>query len=161
MNNLSFYKNNNIKNKRDYVFNSLWIYKLINNLKGHTNSVKIEKISYNSFIYLKKYYKIPVPLIIFRFLKTQKLLFKTTKVKVGGRIYQLPTSFNEFNRYSIQTRLILKEIRLKKTTSFSNKFIELLNSNILNLQSVSIKNRNEIYKTLVSYRGYLHYRWRV
>jgi ribosomal protein S7 len=159
--NLFIFKRNTRKSKRDTVFNSLWIYKLINNIKKHTHSTKAERLVYKNFSYLKRYYKINIPLITFKLIKTQKLLFKITKVRIAGRIYQLPISLNEFNTYSTSFRDVLKQLKLQRLSSFTTKFIDLFNNSILIQQNANSKKRQEIYQTLTAYRGYLHYRWRV
>jgi ribosomal protein S7 len=159
--NIFFFKRINKKSNRDSVFNSLWVQKIINNIKKHISIAVAEKLVYNTLSYLKKFYKINIPILLFKLIKNQKLVFKTTKVRVAGRSYYLPIGFNEYNRYAMSFRELIKQITLQRTNSFVVKFLELINNNLILQQNASTKKRQEIYGALSDHRGYLHYRWRL
>jgi ribosomal protein S7 len=153
---------NFIKTKfnKDLFFNSLWVSKIINISTKHTIKHKIENKYYKTFYNLKIYYKIPPILYIYNTLRKQKLLFKILKVRVAGRIYQLPTNFNFFNRYSTALRWLILNISKYGNFNFSDRVTKYLINDSLTKNNITDKTRLEIYKTITSYRGYLHFRWR-
>lgn len=161
-NSLTFYfKRSSKKINRNIVYNSLWVQKFINNLKSHIMNRTIEKLFYASLIQAKQFYKVPIPILLFKFIKTQKLLFKIAKVRKAGRLYQVPIGFNEFNRYALPLRSTIKQLRNQRTATFMSKLLTLLNINLISQNTPHEKSKNEIYSSIVAYRGYLHYRWRL
>lgn len=148
------------KFNKDFIFNSYWISKLINNSKKHTLKHKIENKYYKTFSQIKKFYKIPILLFLYNTIRHQKLLFKISKVRVAGRIYQLPNSFNFFNRYATCFKWLIKTITEKGTINIGDRITKLIINENITKNNITTKTRNEIYLSITSYRGYLHFRWR-
>jgi len=151
---------NRTKYVKEYIFNSFWFSKIINVLTKHTMKNKIEKKVYKSFKFFKFYTKVPPLLLTFNTIRHQKLLFRILKVRVAGRIYQLPTNFGNLNRYSTSLRWLLTNVSKKGTSMFSDRFLKfLINDNFVK-NNTTDQTRTEIYKIITSFRGYLHFRWR-
>lgn len=146
------------KNTNNLIINSFWLKKIINILIKHTYHAKIECIIFKTCKYLKYFTKTPITIELYQYIKMQKLLFKILKVKIAGRIYQLPTNFDFFNRYATLLRNTLKNKII--SNNISNKFSILFSSQLFQKNSISEKIRDEIYKNATVYRGYLHFRWR-
>lgn len=149
-----------IKFNKDFFFNSLWISKIINLSTVHTMKHKIENKYYKTFTNLKIQHKIPVLFYIYHTIRKQKLLFKILKVRVAGRIYQLPTNFDFFNRYATALRWLILNISKNGNFNFSDRVTKYLINDSLIKNNITDKTRLEIYKTITSFRGYLHFRWR-
>ena len=145
---------------KDFIFNSFWISKIINISKKHTMKHKIENKYYKTFSQIKKLYKIPSIFFIYNTIRNQKLLFKIIRVRVAGRIYQLPNNFDYFNRYSTALKWLIISIMKKGTSNIGDRIAKfIINENLIK-NNLTDKTRNEIYKIITSYRGYLHFRWR-
>jgi hypothetical protein len=126
----------------------------------HKLKQKLEKYFLQYLFLLKLYYKIPSFILIINLLKKQRLMFRIINVKVASRIYTLPTILSYYNRYLMSLRLLIKLLRPNFTKNFFYNISLLLLTESSNKNINIEKIRNNIYKTIASYRGYLHYRWR-
>jgi ribosomal protein S7 len=149
-----------IKLKKNLVFNSFWLSKIINILTKHILTQKIENKIYKTFSVFKIKKKLPALFFTYNTIRNQKLLFRILKIRVAGRIYQLPNNFDFFNRYNVALKILLKNIYIKGISSFSERVSRYLLLETFIKNNVTDKLRNEIYKTVGSFRGYLHFRWR-
>jgi len=149
-----------LKLKKNLIFNSFWLAKIINMLTKHTLTQKIENKIYKTFSVFKIKKKIPALFYTYNTIRHQKLLFRILKIRIAGRIYQLPNNFDFFNRYNVAFKLLLKNIYLKGINSFSERLSKYLLLETFIRNNSTDKLRNEIYKTISSFRGYLHFRWR-
>lgn len=148
------------KYNKDYQSNSFLISKIINILKKHTIKNKIENKLNKIFSLIKIQLKVPLNVVIYNNIRHQKLLFKILKVKIAGRIYQLPTNFGFYNRYATSLIWLLKIITDNAPVNLINRFTKIFIYDSFTKNNTTDKTRNEIYKTITSYRGYLHFRWR-
>lgn len=155
--NLNFEKN---KFNKNFVFNSFWVSKIINISTKHNIKHKIENKYYKTFSQIKKTYKIPSLFFIYNTIRNQKLIFKIIKVRVAGRIYQVPNNLDYFNRYSTALKWLMISVLKIGTTNIGNRITKLIINENITKNNLTEKTRNEIYKIITSYRGYLHFRWR-
>ena len=146
-------------NSPRYLYNSIFIKKLINGLARAGKVQKIEKALFQSLANLK--FRISLnPLVLFLFLLNEiKPCIVLKSLRLGSVVYQIPTPLVFRKQLFSSIKLLVNLVKTSKQAISINKKIELELSLILQGKSSLFKVNQVLYKTASNARAFAHYRW--
>lgn len=145
-------------NSPRYLYNSIFIKKLINGLARAGKVQKIEKALFQSLANLK--FRISLnPLVLFLFLLNEiKPCIVLKSLRLGSVVYQIPTPLVFRKQLFSSIKLLVNLVKTSKQAISINKKIELELSLILQGKSSLFKVNQVLYKTASNARAFAHYR---
>jgi|SRR6185503_8588660 len=145
-------------NSTRYLYNSIFIKKLINGLARAGSVQKIEKALFQSLVNLK--FRVYLnPLVLFLFLLNEiKPCIVLKSLRLGSVVYQIPTPLVFRKQLFSSVKLLVNAIKTSKQVMSLDKKIEAELSLILQGKSSLFKVNQVLYQTASNARAFAHYR---
>lgn len=146
------------RNNYKYLYNSVFIKKLVNNLAQAGKVQKIEKALFQSLANLK--FKVYLnPLVLFLFLLNEiKPCIILKSLRLGSITYQIPAPLVFRKQLFSSIKLLSNAVRMSRHSMSIDKKIEVELSLILQGKSPLFKVNQVLYQTASNARAFAHYR---
>jgi len=146
------------RNNYKYLYNSVFIRKLVNNLAQAGKVQKIEKALFQSLANLK--FKVYLnPLVLFLFLLNEiKPCIILKSLRLGSITYQIPTPLVFRKQLFSSIKLLSNTVRMSRHSMSIDKKVEVELSLILQGKSPLFKVNQVLYQTASNARAFAHYR---
>jgi ribosomal protein S7 len=150
------------KSKKDYIYNSYWLNKLINNFMKNGEKIKAEQIIYQGLKGIKKKSKLKhTPLLLlFEALEFIKVDIEVVKKKIGKTDYFIPHPTTSVRQYKTALKWFQEACKKQKSASTSNHITTEVIDIVQNKRSYSLLKKKKLYEIVVYFRTHLHYRWK-
>ena len=146
-----------------YLFNCQWLYKFISCLSFNGEKFKIERLVYNTFLFLKKFLNINGLLLLLEVLEQLKPWIGL-KLRRGlkQRKYQIqahPVILTTNIQYKKAIYWLVKSIFIRKETKFSIRMSNEIKNIIFSETTNSLKKKKEFYKYAILFKSIRKFKW--
>jgi len=152
-------KKNRILWKKNNLYKSPWINKLINRFIIDGKRHQAESLIYEFLIEMKLVHDADTLMLYFVFLEEIKPLFTLIPKRIGKHIRLIPFPMGRLHRYKKAIAWLHKSIESRTEWKVLDRIInEFLDFETKN-RSQALTYKDEIKKSTIANRAYLHYRW--
>ena len=145
------------------AFNCQWLSKFINCWSFKGEKFKIERLIYDSFLFLKKNLNINALLLLFESLERLKPWIglklrrniKQRKVQIQAHPVILSTNI----QYRKAIYWLVKSIQLRKENNFSLRMSNEIKSVIFGEMKISLKKKKEYYNNAILFKSIRKFKW--
>ena len=142
----------------DFVYNSLKIAKLINQVMKKGQKMTAQKIVYDSFEEIKKRTKKDPVEVFEKAVENVSPAVELKSKRVGGATYQVPTEIKGNRGETLALRWILKAARSRKGKPMKNRLAEEL-IEAANNKGVAVKKKEDTHRMAEANRAFAHFRF--
>lgn len=149
----------NISWPADTLYRSIWIAKLINKLTNSGKKTQAEKIMLDCLTHLNQASRGNVLLIIHEAIERLRPSLAIVVRRIGRRYYQVPVPLKIRRQHTMALNWLLTVVKgNSKAIAAETLAEELLNTYFLK-RSESLRQKEQLYQTVIKNRAFNHYRW--
>jgi len=142
----------------DFVYNSVIVAKLINQVMKRGKKTIARKVVYQAFDIIKEKTK-KDPLEVFeKAIENASPQLEVKSKRVGGATYQVPREVRGERKLALALRWILNAARSKKGKPMKEKLAEELMA-AANNEGAAIKKKEDTYRMAEANRAFAHFAW--
>lgn len=149
----------NISWPADTLYRSIWIAKLINKLTTSGKKTQAEKIMLDCLTHLNQASRGNVLLIVHEAIELLRPSLAIVVRRIGRRYYQVPVPLKIRRQHTMALNWLLTVVKgNSKAIAAETLAEELLNTYFLK-RSESLRQKEQLYQTVIKNRAFNHYRW--
>ena len=149
----------NISWPADTLYRSIWIAKLINKLTTSGKKTQAEKIMLDCLTHVNQASRGNVLLIVHEAIELLRPSLAIVVRRIGRRYYQVPVPLKIRRQHTMALNWLLTVVKgNSKAIAAETLAEELLNTYFLK-RSESLRQKEQLYQTVIKNRAFNHYRW--